>query len=39
MGHDHFGGGRHRFDGGGFYDDGLGCPYYEEYTSPYNCMY
>jgi hypothetical protein len=36
MGHDHFGGGR-RF--GGMYDDGLDCPYYRTYTSPYNCMY
>jgi hypothetical protein len=30
--------GRDRF-GGGFYDDGLGCPYYRSYASPYTCDY
>jgi hypothetical protein len=30
--------GRDRF-GGGFYDGGLGCPYYRSYTSPYTCDY
>jgi hypothetical protein len=24
---------------GGFYDDGLGCPYYRSYASPYSCDY
>jgi hypothetical protein len=33
MGRDHFRG------GSGFYDDGLGCPYYGSYTWPYNCDY
>jgi hypothetical protein len=38
----HEGFGRRRFVGGGFYDDGLGCPYYPNYTSstwPYTCTY
>jgi hypothetical protein len=34
----HFGGGR-RFIGGGLYGDGLDCPYYDSYTSPYSCDY
>ncbi|WP_291578096.1 hypothetical protein [Bradyrhizobium sp.] len=41
VGHEHYGAGRRRFVGGGLYDDGLGCPYYD-YTSsmwPYNCAY
>jgi hypothetical protein len=33
MGRDHFGA------RGGFYDDGLGCPYYRSYASPYTCDY
>jgi hypothetical protein len=24
---------------GGLYDDGLDCPYYQTYTSPYTCDY
>jgi hypothetical protein len=42
VGHEHFGVGRRRFAGGGFYDYGLNCPYYRNYTSttwPYNCTY
>jgi hypothetical protein len=35
---DHFGGGR-RFIGRGLYGDGLDCPYYDSYTSPYACDY
>jgi hypothetical protein len=38
MGQDHFGGGR-RFIGRGLYGDGLDCPYYDSYTSPYACDY
>jgi hypothetical protein len=38
-GHDHFGAGRRRFVGGGFYGDGLDCPYYRPYDRPYNCAY
>ena len=37
MGHDHSGLGRRRF--GGMYGDGLDCPYYRTYASPYNCIY
>ena len=40
FGHEHLGFGRHR--GRGFYDDGLDCPYYPNYTSttwPYTCSY
>jgi hypothetical protein len=37
-GREHFGGRRH-FIGGGFYDDGLACPYYTSYTWPYACTY
>jgi hypothetical protein len=37
LSHDHFGAGRNRF--GGMYDDGLDCPYYRTYTSPYACNY
>jgi hypothetical protein len=36
---EHFGGGRRHFARGGLYDDGLGCPYYQTYTSPYTCDY
>jgi hypothetical protein len=36
-GHTHFG--RRRFADGGFYDYGLGCPYYTSYTWQYNCDY
>jgi hypothetical protein len=35
-------GGRRRFVGGGYYDDGLDCPYNPYYTSqtwPYSCTY
>ena len=41
FGHSRFDGGRHRFAGGGYYDDGLGCPYYPyyAYNSPYYCNY
>jgi hypothetical protein len=41
VGHGRFGGGRHRFAGGGYYDYGLGCPYYPTYTYnyPYYCDY
>jgi hypothetical protein len=35
----HFGGGRRHFARGGFYDYGIGCPYYTSYTSPYYCTY
>src|SRR5882757_7639883 len=38
MGRDHFGDGR-RFIGRGLYGDGLDCPYYDSYTSPYTCDY
>jgi hypothetical protein len=38
-GHEHFGAGRRRFIGNGFYDDGFGCPYYQSYTWPYTCTY
>jgi hypothetical protein len=34
----HFGGGR-RFVGRGLYGDGLDCPYYDSYASPYACDY
>jgi hypothetical protein len=37
-GHEHFGGGRHRFVGGEI-DDGFDCPYYTSYTPPYTCTY
>ena len=36
---EHFGGGRRHFARGGLYDYGLGCPYYQTYTSPYTCDY
>jgi hypothetical protein len=37
---EHFGGRRHFARGGlGLYDDGLGCSYYQTYTSPYTCDY
>jgi hypothetical protein len=36
---EHSGGGRRHFARGGLYDDGLGCPYYQTYTSPYTCDY
>jgi hypothetical protein len=43
VGHEHFGAGRHRFIGGGYggyYDDGLDCPYYgSPYYWPYTCDY
>jgi hypothetical protein len=42
FGHEHLGVGRRRFVGGGFYDYGLDCPYYPNYTSttgPYTCTY
>jgi hypothetical protein len=39
MDHDHYGVGRRHFVGDGFYDYGLDCPYYQAYTSPYNCTY
>lgn len=42
VGHENFGFGRRRFVGGGFYDYGLGCPYYPNYTPstwPYTCTY
>ena len=35
VGHDHFG---RRFIGG-FYDDGLDCPYYRPYAWPHTCTY
>jgi hypothetical protein len=38
VGPEHFGGGR-RFIGRGLYGDGLDCPYYDSYTSPYTCDY
>ena len=38
VGHENFGGGR-RFIGRGLYGDGLDCPYYDSYTSPYICDY
>ena len=38
VGHENFGGGR-RFIGRGLYGDGLDCPYYDSYTSPYSCDY
>jgi hypothetical protein len=38
VGHERFGGGR-RFIGRGLYGDGLDCPYYDSYTSPYTCDY
>lgn len=41
MDHEHFGIGRHRFVGG-YYNDGLDCPYnpyYTSYTWPYTCSY
>jgi hypothetical protein len=38
VGHEHFGAGRRRF-GGGFYDYGPGCPYYELDSWPYTCTY
>jgi hypothetical protein len=40
LGRDHFGAGRHRF--GGYYDDGLDCPYDLNYTPsnwPNSCSY
>jgi hypothetical protein len=42
VGNDHLGVGRRRFVGGGYYDDGLGCPYNPYYTPqtwPYSCTY
>jgi hypothetical protein len=39
VGRDHFGAGRRRFIGGGLYDYGLDCPYYQSYTPPYTCTY
>ena len=42
LGRDQFGVGRRHFVGGGYYDYGLGCPYYPYYTSdtlPYTCTY
>jgi hypothetical protein len=41
VGHERFGAGRRRFVGGGFYGDGLDCPYYDYRSSmwPYNCAY
>ena len=42
VGHEHFGAGRRRFVGGGYYGDGLDCPYNPYYTSynwPYTCTY
>ena len=38
VGHDGFGGTRHRLAGRGYYDYGLGCPYNDEYNYPY-CGY
>jgi hypothetical protein len=41
-GHPHPDGGRRRFLGNGFYDNGLDCPYNPYYTSynwPYTCTY
>jgi hypothetical protein len=38
VGHENFGGGR-RFIGRGLYGDGLDCPYYDSYSSPYTCDY
>src|ERR1700730_348105 len=38
-GRGHFDGGRRHFAGRGFYDDGLGCPYYVRYNRPYDCTY
>jgi hypothetical protein len=34
--HHHFG---RRYFGGGYYDNGLDCPYYRSYTWPYTCTY
>jgi hypothetical protein len=41
LGHEHFGAGRHRFAGGGYYGYGLDCPYepYYTYDNPYGCAY
>jgi hypothetical protein len=41
VGHEHLGVERRRFVGGGFYDYGLDCPYYNYSSStwPYNCTY
>jgi hypothetical protein len=41
LGHEHFGAGRHRFVGGGYYGYGLDCPYepYYTYDNPYGCAY
>jgi hypothetical protein len=36
-GHDHLGG--RRYYGGGYYDYGLDCPYYQSYAWPYTCAY
>ena len=38
-GRGHFDGGRRHFAGRGFYDDGLGCPYYVLNNWPYACTY
>ena len=40
VGHEHFGAGRRRFAGAGYYGYGLDCPYYgSPYTWPYTCTY